>query len=118
MFLIWHVFPFPLLNQLGKVNELLIKHNLSVLAEENKEEDVVEEHVEEKTGFKADCIFTADNLEAALNLVMISSKLENKNKKQMKKNSIAHTWLYIVPGIHKKKIDTCLCSFISKSQTR
>lgn len=56
-------------NQLGKVNELLIKHDLSDLAEEKKEEDVAEERVEEETGFKADCVFTAENLEAALNLV-------------------------------------------------
>ncbi|XP_075868801.1 epithelial splicing regulatory protein 1 isoform X2 [Nelusetta ayraudi] len=52
----------------GKVNELLIKHDLSDLAEEKKEEDVVEKCVEEETGFKADCVFTAENLEAALNL--------------------------------------------------
>lgn len=63
----------PPLNQLGKVNELLIKHDLSDLAEEKKEEDVVEKCVEEETGFKADCVFTAENLEAALNLVMASS---------------------------------------------
>lgn len=60
-------------NQLGKVNELLIKHDLSDLVEEKKEEDVVEECVKEETGFKADCVFTAENLEAALNLVMFSS---------------------------------------------
>lgn len=58
---------------MGKVNELLIKHNLSDLAEEKKEEDVAEECVEEEAGFKADCVFTAENLEAALNLVMFSS---------------------------------------------
>lgn len=65
-------FPSPP-NQLGKVNELLIKHDLSDSAEEKKEEDVVEKCVEEETGFKADCVFTAENLEAAVNLVMASS---------------------------------------------
>lgn len=54
------------------MNELLIKHNVSDLAEDKKEEDVVEESEEEETGFKADCVFTADNLEAALNLVRFS----------------------------------------------
>lgn len=68
-------FPSPPLNQLGKVNELLIKHDLSDSAEEKKEEDVVEACVEEETGLKADCVFTAENLEAALNLVMASSTL-------------------------------------------
>lgn len=55
------------------MNELLIKHDLSDSAEEKKEEDVVEKCVEEETGFKADCVFTAENLEAAVNLVMASS---------------------------------------------
>lgn len=65
---------------MGKVNELLIKHSVSDLAEEKKEEDVVEERVEEETVFKADCVFTAENLEAALNLVMFSStSVELKN---------------------------------------
>lgn len=61
-------------NQLGKVNELLIKPDLSDSTEEKEEEDVVEECVEEESGFKADCVFTAASLEAALNLVIISPK--------------------------------------------
>lgn len=62
------------------MNELRIKHDLLVLAEENKEEDVVEGCVEEETGFKADSVFTADNLEAALNLVTIYLSWEKKKK--------------------------------------
>ncbi|XP_076594405.1 epithelial splicing regulatory protein 1 isoform X1 [Chaetodon auriga] len=54
--------------KLGKVNELLIKSDLSDLTEEKEEEDVVEESVEEENGFKADCVFTATSLETALNL--------------------------------------------------
>ncbi|XP_068180771.1 epithelial splicing regulatory protein 1 isoform X1 [Antennarius striatus] len=54
--------------KLGKVNELLIKPDLSDLTEEKEEEDVVEENVEEKNGSKADCVFTATSLETALNL--------------------------------------------------
>ncbi|XP_041650265.1 epithelial splicing regulatory protein 1 isoform X3 [Cheilinus undulatus] len=52
--------------KLGKVNELLIKPDLSDLTEE-KEEDVVEEREEEEHGSKADCVFTASSLETALN---------------------------------------------------
>lgn len=66
-------------NKLGKVNELLIKPDLSdstaekeVEEEEEEEEDVVEESVEEsveeENGSKADCAFTATSLETALNL--------------------------------------------------
>uniref|UniRef100_A0A3Q3Q1I7 RRM domain-containing protein n=1 Tax=Monopterus albus TaxID=43700 RepID=A0A3Q3Q1I7_MONAL len=53
--------------KLGKVNELLIKPDLSDLTEEKKEEDVVEESVEEENGSGADCVFTATSLEMALN---------------------------------------------------
>lgn len=106
------------------MNELLIKHNLSDLAEEKNQEDVVEECVEEETGFKADCVFTAENLEAALNLVTFSSTSGQfksiKNKKNLdykmivywqvtKTSSRSHSFFFF---------DTCLCSFISKSQTR
>lgn len=58
------------------MNELLIKPDLSDLTEEKEEEeeDVVEERVEEENGSKADCVFTATNLETALNLVRTSLK--------------------------------------------
>lgn len=58
------------------MNELLIKPDLSDLTEgkEEEEEDVVEERVEEENGSKADCVFTATNLETALNLVRTSLK--------------------------------------------
>ncbi|XP_071772893.1 epithelial splicing regulatory protein 1 isoform X2 [Centroberyx gerrardi] len=52
--------------KLGKVNELLIKPELSDLTEE-KEEDGVEVRVEEEDGSGADCVSTATNLENALN---------------------------------------------------
>ena len=64
-------------NQLGKVNELLIKADLTELTEEKEEEqeeDVVEERTEEENGSKADCVFTAPSLETALNLVITSLK--------------------------------------------
>ncbi|KAM9353296.1 epithelial splicing regulatory protein 1 isoform 2-T2 [Symphorus nematophorus] len=59
--------------KLGKVNELLIKPDLTDLTEKKEEEgeeeeDVVEESVEEENGSKADCVFTATSLETALNL--------------------------------------------------
>ncbi|XP_044215973.1 epithelial splicing regulatory protein 1 isoform X1 [Thunnus albacares] len=55
--------------KLGRVNELLIKPDLTDLTEEKeKEEDVVEESVEEENGSGADCVFTALNLETALNM--------------------------------------------------
>ncbi|XP_069392966.1 epithelial splicing regulatory protein 1 isoform X1 [Paralichthys olivaceus] len=53
--------------KLGKVNELLIKPDLVDLTEEKKEEDVVEESVEEENVSGADCVSTSANLEAALN---------------------------------------------------
>ncbi|KAM7420755.1 hypothetical protein PAMA_015126 [Pampus argenteus] len=52
--------------KLGRLNELFIKPDLSDLTEE-KEKDVVEESVVEN-GSGADCVFTASNLESALNL--------------------------------------------------
>ncbi|KAK2844550.1 hypothetical protein Q5P01_011209 [Channa striata] len=54
--------------KLGRVNELLIKPDLSDLTDEKEEEDVVEESVEEENGSGAECVFTATSLEAALNL--------------------------------------------------
>ncbi|XP_039973172.1 epithelial splicing regulatory protein 1 isoform X1 [Xiphias gladius] len=54
--------------KLGRLNELLIKPDLSDLTEEKEEEDVVEESIEEESGSRADCVYTAANLEAALNL--------------------------------------------------
>lgn len=97
LFLVWHVFPSPLLNQLGKVNELLIKHNVSDLAEEKKEEDVVQERVEEETGLKADCVFTAENLEAALNLVMFSStSVELKNITKISSIKMIVIYLFVI----------------------
>ncbi|KAF1387898.1 hypothetical protein PFLUV_G00084700 [Perca fluviatilis] len=54
--------------KLGKVNELLIKPDLSDLTEEKEEEDVVEESVEEDNRSGADNVFTATSLETALNL--------------------------------------------------
>lgn len=65
---------FFFLNQLGRVNELLIKPDLSDLTEQ-KEEDVVEESVEEENGSGSDCVSTATMLETALNLVKVSMKL-------------------------------------------
>nr|XP_046256808.1 epithelial splicing regulatory protein 1 isoform X2 [Scatophagus argus] len=53
--------------KLGKVNELLIKPDLSDLTEEKEEEDVVVASLEEGTA-KADSVFTATSLETALNL--------------------------------------------------
>lgn len=67
---------------MGKVNELLIKPDLSDLTEEKEEEDVVEECVEEESGFKADCVFTATSLEAALNLVITSPKSRKLSQKK------------------------------------
>lgn len=64
-------FFFSSLNQLGKVNELLIKPDLSDLTGEKEEEDVVEEDVEEENGSGADCVYKVTNIEAALNLVII-----------------------------------------------
>lgn len=58
------------MNQLGRVNELLIKPDLSDLTEEKEEEDVVEERVEEENGSGADSVSTAASLEAALNEVI------------------------------------------------
>lgn len=57
-------------NQLGRVNELLIKPDLSDLTEEKEEKDVVEESVEEDGGSGADCVSTATSFETALNLVI------------------------------------------------
>lgn len=57
---------------MGKVNELLIKPDLSDLTEEKEEEDVVEESVEEDNRSGADNVFTATSLETALNLVITS----------------------------------------------
>lgn len=57
-------------NQLGKVNELIIKPDLSELTEGKEDKDVVEEAVEEELGSKADSVFTATSLEMALNLVI------------------------------------------------
>ncbi|XP_037640174.1 epithelial splicing regulatory protein 1 isoform X2 [Sebastes umbrosus] len=55
--------------KLGKVNELLIKPDLSDLTEEKEEEeDVVEESVEEENSSRADNVSTATSLETALNL--------------------------------------------------
>ncbi|XP_028282327.1 epithelial splicing regulatory protein 1 isoform X5 [Parambassis ranga] len=54
--------------KLGKVNELLIKPDLSDLTGEKEEEDVVEEDVEEENVFGADCVSKVTDIEAALNL--------------------------------------------------
>jgi len=64
---------FSSLNQLGRVNELLIKPDLSDLTEEKAEEDVVEESQEEENG-SGDCVSTATSIDSALNLVIISRK--------------------------------------------
>ncbi|XP_044063975.1 epithelial splicing regulatory protein 1 isoform X1 [Siniperca chuatsi] len=54
--------------KLGKVNEIVIKPDLSDLTDEKEEEeDVVEENVEEENGSRADCVSTATSLETALN---------------------------------------------------
>ncbi|CAK6960654.1 epithelial splicing regulatory protein 1 isoform X1 [Scomber scombrus] len=62
--------------KLGRVNELLIKPDLSDLSGEKEEEDVVEESLEEENGSGADCVFTATSLETALNLFHL--KLTNE----------------------------------------
>ncbi|XP_049439985.1 epithelial splicing regulatory protein 1 isoform X3 [Epinephelus fuscoguttatus] len=54
--------------QLGKVNELLIKPDLSDLTEEKEVEDVVEKSEEEENRSGADNVSTATSLETALNL--------------------------------------------------
>ncbi|KAL6109197.1 esrp1 [Pungitius sinensis] len=54
--------------KLSKVNELLIKPDLSDLSEEKEEEDEVEERAENENKSRADNVFTATNLETALNL--------------------------------------------------
>ncbi|KAK5922337.1 hypothetical protein CgunFtcFv8_019610 [Champsocephalus gunnari] len=54
--------------QMGKVNEILIKPDLSELTEKKEEEDVVEESVEEENGSGADNVSTASSFETALNL--------------------------------------------------
>lgn len=99
------------------MNELLIKHDLSDLAEEKKEEDVVEACVEEETGFKADCVFTAENLEAALNLVMASSTSGWGGGRSVNVILLMGNKNIFMKSL-KIKFDTCLCSFISKSQMR
>lgn len=66
-------------NQLGKVNELLIKPDLSDLTEEKEEEDVVEESVEEENGSGTDCVSTARSIDTALNLVIMSIKSLEKH---------------------------------------
>lgn len=63
-------------NQLGKVNELIIKPDLSELTEGKEDKDVAEEAVEEELGSKADSVFTATSLETALNLVIRKNKSE------------------------------------------
>lgn len=55
---------------MGKVNEILIKPDLSELTEKKEEEDVVEESVEEENGSGADNVSTASSFETALNLVI------------------------------------------------
>ncbi|XP_061531256.1 epithelial splicing regulatory protein 1 isoform X2 [Phycodurus eques] len=55
-------------NKLGKVNELVIKPEVSDVADEKKEEDAAEDLVEEENASGADCVFTAKSLEAALNM--------------------------------------------------
>lgn len=56
------------LNQLGKVNELLIRPELPELTEEREDEEE-EVRAEEEKGSSADNVFTAANLESALNQV-------------------------------------------------
>lgn len=73
MFQDWQV-SFPLsslpVNQLGKVNELIIKPDLSESTEGQEDKDVVEEAVDGESGSKADSVFTATSFESALNLVI------------------------------------------------
>ncbi|CAG11919.1 unnamed protein product, partial [Tetraodon nigroviridis] len=65
--LVWQL--VDLKNQkLGKVNELIIKADLSELTDGKEDKDVVEEAVEEELGSKADSVFTTTSLETALNL--------------------------------------------------
>lgn len=64
---------------MGKVNELLIKPDLSDLTEEKEEEDVLEESEEDRNRSGADNVSTATSLETALNLVITSIEV-TKNK--------------------------------------
>lgn len=66
---------FVPLNQLGRVNGILIKPDLSDLTDEKEEDDEAEESVEEENGSGADCVSTAASLETALNLVKAQNKL-------------------------------------------
>lgn len=63
------------LNQLGRVNELIIRPDLSDLTDEKVEKDVVreseEEEKEEESVNGADCIYTATSLDNAFNVVML-----------------------------------------------
>lgn len=58
------------MNQLGKVNELIIKPDLSELTEGKEDKDVVEQTADKESGSKADTVFTATSLETALNQVI------------------------------------------------
>lgn len=58
------------MNQLGKVNELIIKPDLSELTEGKEDKDVVEQTADKESGSKADAVFTATSLETALNQVI------------------------------------------------
>lgn len=78
---------------MGKVNELLIKPDLSDLTEGKEEEDVVEESVEKENDSKADRVFRAASLETALNLVMTSLKSPPKKSQRQK--------LFLLPEMHK-----------------
>lgn len=62
-------------NQLGKVNELIIKPDLSDLTDKEEEEDNVEkseekEEEEETSLYRADCVYTVTSLDSAFNTVI------------------------------------------------
>lgn len=74
-------FLFCFFNQLGKVNELIIKTNLSDLTDKEEDEDDVVEKSEEKeaeeeqqeeetSSYRADCVYTATSLDSAFNTVI------------------------------------------------
>lgn len=66
------------LNQLGRVNELLIKPDLSDFTEENVKEDVVDNKETEK-GSGGDCIFTVTSIDTALSMVKSNFPTNIKN---------------------------------------
>ncbi|KAF6739730.1 Epithelial splicing regulatory protein 1 [Oryzias melastigma] len=64
---------------LGRVNELLIRPDLSDFAEEDVKEEVVEENKETEKGSGVDCIFTCTSIDTALSMFDLQLKNEVNN---------------------------------------